>query len=274
MSSHSFASSRDAAHLLNATSSSTPNDGVASSSSGSSSSSSTATTDDCESLYLVAQSLLSQVVTLLEEVIVSDQQLTTVSEYVPGSTIGKHLRHLHDHYRLLLDSLLMPSRHDASESSSCSSSPSPIELSYDVRTRNISSETSHKAALEAFIHLQHRLETETRSGTAIDPDRTIRLEAVTPSKVRVGSSWARELWFVSLHATHHLALVRVVATELGLTVRDEFGVAPSTLVARTQKHDDETQTRSEAVDKVEDKIKRDEQKQDPGRSAKRRESKL
>ncbi|SGZ06426.1 BQ5605_C031g10942 [Microbotryum silenes-dioicae] len=265
MSSHSPTPSRTAAaHLVNATSSSAPNDLVASRCTSSSS-----TTDDCESLYLVAQSLLAQVVTLLEDVVVSDQQLTTVSEYVPGSTIGKHLRHLHDHYRLLLDSLLLATPHDPSSSSS---SPSPVELSYDVRSRNIASETSHKAALEAFIQLQHRLETETRSGTAIEPDRTIRLEAVTPFKVRVESSWARELWFVSLHATHHLALVRVVATELGLTVRDEFGVAPSTLVARTQKHDDETQTRSEAKDKVEHKIKRDEQK--PGRSAKRRESKL
>ncbi|KAL8291665.1 hypothetical protein RQP46_001923 [Phenoliferia psychrophenolica] len=175
-----------------------------------------------ESLFKTAALLLSQCIELLESSVTTDSQLTHISTLIPGSTIGKHLRHTHDHFRLLLDSLR-----------SSPPSPSPLLLSYDTRSRNVASESSHAAALESFRNLRRRLEDETSEGR-VDSGRRVLLEAVTPETVDLESTWARELWFASLHATHHFALLRVVAVgELHLSVPPEFGVAPSTLVYRS-----------------------------------------
>ena len=157
-------------------------------------------TSASESLFRVAHVLLSQVVQLLEQSgelalsggeaevpaehslwsVTTDDQLTHASTLIPGSTIGKHLRHTHDHFRLLLDSLR-------------TSSPStPLLLSYDTRSRNVASENSHAASLESFRSLRRRLEEETCEG-AIDSARRVLLEAVTPERVDLESSWAREV---------------------------------------------------------------------------------
>lgn len=46
------------------------------------------------------------------------------------------------------------------------------------------------------------------------------------------SSVGREAWFVALHSIHHFALARVILGELGVKVKDTFGLAPSTAVFR------------------------------------------
>ncbi|GAA5962144.1 hypothetical protein JCM21900_006981 [Sporobolomyces salmonicolor] len=185
-------------------------------------------TNPSEQLYLVAIHYLSQVIELLRTTVTTDEQLQHPSKLSSGSTIGKHLRHLHDHYRLLLDSL-------SSAAAAAAPSSAALRVNYDVRQRDGSAESSHAAALESFEALRARLERETDQGRAVDPARPVRLEAVTPVVVEVGTTWARELWFASFHAVHHFALVRVIAVgELGLDVPPDFGVAPSTLVHRAQ----------------------------------------
>ncbi|GAA5886818.1 hypothetical protein JCM5296_006411 [Sporobolomyces johnsonii] len=185
-------------------------------------------TNPSEQLYLVAMHYLSQVIDLLRTTVTTDEQLQHTSKLSSGSTIGKHLRHLHDHYRLLLDSL-------SSAAAAPAASSSELRVNYDVRQRNGSAESSHAAALESFVTLRARIESETDQGRAVEPERPVRLEAVTPVVVEVGTTWARELWFASFHAVHHFALVRVIAVgELGLDVPPDFGVAPSTLVHRSQ----------------------------------------
>ncbi|GAA6048185.1 hypothetical protein JCM3770_003701 [Rhodotorula araucariae] len=191
-----------------------------------------------EVLYLVARHYIDQFLDLLRTAVKTDELLSHASKLSSGSTIGKHARHLADHYRLLLDGVARatPSR---AASTPGAPPPPPIHVNYDQRTRNLAAETSHAACLEAFTQLREQLEKVTGEGKGIEPERVVRLHATTPIEVEVGSSFARELWFASFHAVHHFALIRVIAAgELGLEVPANFGVAPSTLVHRQQQGED------------------------------------
>lgn len=96
---------------------------------------------------------------------------------MPGATIGKHLRHILDHYRLLLDVLEADARG---------------VLNYDKRVRLTSIETSRAEAAEAIRSLQRRLK-------ALDVKeeewlgRKLTLDAVTPEGVRLESTAGREV---------------------------------------------------------------------------------
>ncbi|GAA5836868.1 hypothetical protein JCM11251_005810 [Rhodosporidiobolus azoricus] len=202
-----------------------------------------------EILYLVARHFISQALDLLRHTITTDEQLSRTSELSKGASVGKHLRHLADHYKAVLDALEAAERPSTAGtagptndtlSSSSSSDPSslpPLRLNYDNRTRLVSAETSRSAAITQFEDLLARLERLTGGGkgTAAAAEREVRLEAVTPVKVEVRSTFARELWFASFHAVHHFALIRVIVCgELHLSVPDDFGVAPSTLKHREE----------------------------------------
>jgi hypothetical protein len=58
----------------------------------------------------------------------SADSYTAISMYVPGSTIGKHVRHLCDHFRLLLEALQAP---DTNQSDSMPA------INYDRREREV-----------------------------------------------------------------------------------------------------------------------------------------
>ncbi|RDX56150.1 hypothetical protein K466DRAFT_661316 [Polyporus arcularius HHB13444] len=163
-------------------------------------------------LLEVSTAILRQGVDLVENGLTSDDQLTTHSNYIPGSTIGKHLRHARDHFALLLDVV---------------SSPAPHVLSYDKRLRNTPMEVSRDAAKEALnvcIAQLHRVVPRAKMG------EPITLHAVTPFPQVMETTFGRELWFAGLHAIHHWSMVRVIAGELGVTMEESFGFAPSTLV--------------------------------------------
>ncbi|BGP45575.1 hypothetical protein JCM10450v2_001394 [Rhodotorula kratochvilovae] len=195
--------------------------------------------DPTEVLYLVARHYIDQFLQLLRTAVTTDEQLSHASKLSSGSTIGKHARHLADHYRLLFDSVARAATPSpASPAARDAPPPAPIHVNYDQRTRNLAAETSHAACVEAFTHLREQLVAVTGEGKGIDPERVVRLHATTPIEVEVGSSFARELWFASFHAVHHFALIRVIAAgELGLEVTPDFGVAPSTLVHRQQEEE-------------------------------------
>ncbi|KAG9011031.1 hypothetical protein FRB93_003481 [Tulasnella sp. JGI-2019a] len=179
----------------------------------------------------VAIAMLQQSLDFLQNSITDESQLVYESKFLPGSTIGKHLRHARDHFNLLAQ---------------CIAHGPPFVLSYDVRTRDTPMERSLPAAISCFqnsIHdLNSLLSSDTREGSLdhgrfeapLPSDAVITLNAVTPFTQVLQTSLGRELWFVALHAIHHFALVRVLAGELGLTVDETFGVAPSTVKYRNQ----------------------------------------
>jgi len=160
----------------------------------------------------VSRIILRQGIDLLDNHITSNDQLTVHSQYLPGSTIGKHLRHARDHFELLAD---------------CIRSPPPHVLSYDVRIRNTPMEQERDAAKNALLETIQHLE-EVVPGA--DPSTRLTLQAVTPYLQEFDTSFGRELWFAALHCVHHWSMVRVIAGELNIKLADDFGFAPSTLV--------------------------------------------
>jgi len=163
-------------------------------------------------LLSVSTTILAQALDLVENVLTSDEQLTVHSKYLPGSTIGKHLRHARDHFLLLLDSV---------------SSPPPHELCYDIRMRNTPMESNLVDARAALKDIISKLE-EVVPRSKLEEPMTLR--AVTPYMQVFQTSFGRELWFAGLHAVHHWSMVRVIAGELNIKLQDDFGFAPSTLL--------------------------------------------
>ncbi|GJE87762.1 hypothetical protein PsYK624_038450 [Phanerochaete sordida] len=163
-------------------------------------------------LLEVSRVVLQQAVDLVDNDLASDDQLSIHSQYMPGSTIGKHLRHARDHFWLLMDAM---------------EAQPPYVLNYDVRSRNRPMETSRRAAHDALIECITRLE---QVVPKLKMDQPVTLNAVTPYPQTMQSTFGRELWFGSLHAVHHWSMVRVICGELGIRLDESFGFAPSTLV--------------------------------------------
>jgi len=169
--------------------------------------------DSLDRLILVARHIFTQAIEFVD-LLQSDDLMTGDSKYLPGSTIGKHLRHARDHYTLLLDAL---------------ESAPPRVVNYDVRLRNTPMESSKAAAKEALTDTLGRLEKLVPNGALVDARLT--LNAVTPHPQVFETTFGRELWFCELHAIHHWSMIRVIAGELNVKITDEsFGFAPSTLV--------------------------------------------
>ncbi|KAG9070039.1 hypothetical protein KI688_009369 [Linnemannia hyalina] len=166
-------------------------------------------------------------------------------------TIGKHVRHLHDHYRLLLATF--PPAQGLSQDRQWS-------VDYDKRSREVPMESDIDYAIGELESLQVRLERHVASmnldssqkhhngTTATTSEQDIAmpndlLQPVTlfatidPTKgpVSFQSTFGRELWFCSLHAVHHFAMIKVICAEFGMPLTEGFGVAPSTLKSRMHK---------------------------------------
>ncbi|CAE6468975.1 unnamed protein product [Rhizoctonia solani] len=214
-----------------------------------------------EQLTDVARDVMGQAIDLLRNTLTDDKQLTYRSKYIPGSTIGKHLRHARDHYVLLSKAILdvtsaEPSNRQAPAildvtSAEPSNRQAPVTLSYDARIRDTPMETSITAGVEAFQEAIKELEDISKYAPEDLPvvltadtgpyqqvlnttygreDLPVVLTADTgPYQQVLNTTYGRELWFGSLHAIHHWSMVRVIAGELGLTLDSNFGVAPSTI---------------------------------------------
>ncbi|KAK3835960.1 MAG: hypothetical protein JOS17DRAFT_735616 [Linnemannia elongata] len=166
-------------------------------------------------------------------------------------TIGKHVRHLHDHYRLLLATF--PPAQGLSQEHQWS-------VDYDKRSREVPMESDIDYAIEELESLQFRLErhissknldstqkqqngTTATTATTSEQDITMPndllqpvtlLATIDPTKgpVSFQTTFGRELWFCSLHAVHHFAMIKVICAEFGMPLTEGFGVAPSTLKGR------------------------------------------
>ncbi|CAE6433443.1 unnamed protein product [Rhizoctonia solani] len=174
-----------------------------------------------EQLTDVARDVMGQAIDLLENTLTDDKQLTYQSKYIPGSTIGKHLRHARDHYILLSKAIL------GVTSAESPNSQAPVTLSYDARIRDTPMETSISAGVQAFREAIRQLNDIAKYAPE---DLPVVLTADTgPCQQVLNTTYGRELWFSSLHAIHHWSMVRVIAGELGLALNADFGVAPSTI---------------------------------------------
>lgn len=133
------------------------------------------------------------------------------SRVIAGGTVGKHVRHVLDHFSAIFVGL------DTGEA-----------IMYDRRERNVPMETSAAAASRCVAELRARLQ-GTNAARLDAPVRVRVMLAGDGSEAELGSTLARELAFATHHAVHHHAMMKAIAQEHGCVADAEFGKAPSTI---------------------------------------------
>ncbi|KAK1232591.1 hypothetical protein PQX77_004259 [Marasmius sp. AFHP31] len=136
------------------------------------------TTKYMKDQVIVAQTVLQQAVEVIDQFLTSDEQLSVHSQYLPGSTIGKHLRHANDHFRSLIQIV-------------DSQSPNSYTLDYDrSRSRNSPMETNRAAARESLTETIRKLG---EIADIADWNAAVELHAITPYDQQMRSSLGREV---------------------------------------------------------------------------------
>jgi uncharacterized damage-inducible protein DinB len=97
-------------------------------------------------------------------------------------------------------------------------------IDYDQRERNKLLETNVQAAL---LSIQYLIDEIPKPDKALLLQTTYR--ANSQEAVVTTSSYYRELVYNIEHTVHHLAIIRVALTELGITTDAELGFADGTL---------------------------------------------
>ncbi|ORX67432.1 hypothetical protein DL89DRAFT_269250 [Linderina pennispora] len=138
---------------------------------------------------------------------------TRDSSALPGSTIGKHVRHILDHFNLL----------------GCNADT--MSVNYAQRIRNVSTESDVQAGLEAIRQAVACAEGLRKQG--VEAGEAIEVVDVmsSGSEVALMSTVGRELWFCVHHMVHHNAVIAQLFFEFGLTPSLKTAYAPSTLKA-------------------------------------------
>ncbi|MCG8415829.1 MAG: hypothetical protein MI746_16565 [Pseudomonadales bacterium] len=141
------------------------------------------------------------------------QQLSEVSycESREGvSSIGAHMRHILDRFQCFFHGL-----------------PAGT-IDYDARKRDKSIEANLQAARFAVASISRRLQDLASAGST-ELEVTETVHHLSP-KVIITSTVARELMSLITHTTHHLAIIGMIARDLGYSLDQDFGKAPSTIV--------------------------------------------
>jgi uncharacterized damage-inducible protein DinB len=155
-----------------------------------------------------ADGLLSQCENLLRSV--DDASLGAMSAVMPGGSIGKHLRHVLDHYKAILAGV----------------GPGAL-VEYDKRSRDVEMERSSAAAMRELSVVRGAL-AGLRGMHAETSLRVLVMADAAGAEVEVRSTLARELAFATHHAVHHQAMIGTIARGEGKSVPEDFGKAPST----------------------------------------------
>lgn len=163
---------------------------------------------------------LKQGIELLSDV--SDKQYSSNNGKYNKSGIGRHFRHIIEHYYSLL-----------AEKNGF--------VDYDARERDLRLENDRKFMISSMEEVSESLKTfsfndlemkiKVRSNEGIGEDGS----PLSESTIR------RELQFLISHTVHHYALIGLILKTMGFEPSPEFGIAPSTL-----KHEQESRIGVEA----------------------------
>jgi len=154
---------------------------------------------------------LNQLATLLEHISPAGYQRLQAPHAT--QSVGKHVRHILEHYRTLLDHL---------NASAC--------LDYEGRKRDTQLETCPQTALQRLHAINNAL-----FKVAQLPANTALMLAYpldaneTHTTAALPSSLGRELAFLTSHSIHHMALISLLCAEQDIALPEHFGVHPSTL---------------------------------------------
>ena len=137
-------------------------------------------------------------------------------------TLGKHVRHIIDHYEALIDGLEAGAE----------------TLDYEQRRRDPDLEARPDEAVRRLAALEAWL--SSLAGQASPERLTLRHyqdpDAPAPdgvagdgARLDLSSSLARELAFLASHTVHHMAIIGLLAEQIGIAPPASFGVHPATL---------------------------------------------
>jgi len=167
------------------------------------------TADAMARVLAAADALLDQCQGFIRDL--PEQVYQSPSSVLRGGTIGKHVRHVLDHY-----------------CSACVGLEASEPIDYDRRERGGTVESEVREALAEIERIRGKL--ATLAGAAGDAPVELRVMVASDgSEVGLKSSLAREIAFATHHAVHHQAMMRAIASEHGAPVSEDFGKAPSTL---------------------------------------------
>ena len=121
-------------------------------------------------------------------------------------SIGKHVRHVLEFYQLVLNA-------------------NAGVVDYDSRERDERLEQDPERAASFTTELKHSI--QRRAGS--QDESLVLVYSDGESSQEIGSTFGRELMFLTSHTVHHMAIIRMIYELLGGSVPDSFGVAPSTL---------------------------------------------
>jgi len=155
----------------------------------------------------------------------SDAQYTHTQAPYFSASIGKHFRHILDHYFCFFAG--METGH----------------INYDQRQRDTAIETQRlhtlgkiQQLIEDLKNLADRFSNlASEQVGATNPVKvTLSTSPTTPSTSPAESSLARELVFLQSHTTHHYAIISTQLKFLKFPVDENFGVAASTQIYNQQ----------------------------------------
>ena len=135
-------------------------------------------------------------------------EYTATDDHYHSSSIGAHVRHILDHYLMLLAGI---------ESRA---------VDYDKRCRDPEVETNRDHAKATIDRIVERLQQLPADNTPIQAAIKVTVEGDTPAQA---STLGRELIFLHGHTTHHHSLMAMIMRLQNKQVAGDFGYAPSTL---------------------------------------------
>lgn len=153
--------------------------------------------------------IVDQAISLLEGLSDGDYQ-TLIKPYF-SSSIGTHIRHIIDHYLALKDGL------------------DTGHINYNVRHRHSQAEQFIEIATKALVEIKAWLASLDQSKFSLPIMVTTEIDISYTKSAKCASTFERELVFVSSHAIHHYALIRVICAMQNKTIPDIFGFAPATI---------------------------------------------
>ncbi|WP_280547921.1 DinB family protein [Halomonas sp. 11-S5] len=125
-------------------------------------------------------------------------------------TLGKHVRHIIDHYDALLEGLDRGGE----------------VIDYEQRRRDEALEQWPQQAASHLVGIESRL--SVLGGEPSSAALTLAYP-LDEERLSLASSLDRELAFLTSHSIHHMAIIALLAEQSGIHLPETFGVHPSTL---------------------------------------------
>jgi len=167
--------------------------------------------------------------------VISDEIYCYKSQWLSGTTIGEHTRHILEFYTCLLQGAALKNPVWNGSSKSLGQVESHFEkpvVNYDKRKRDHEIEGRRQKAIDTIDFICNKLEHKGfwAEKLTVEGDYEHGSEEV----ISIESSFDRELLYNYEHTIHHQALIRVGLMEQNKQhlLDENFGVAPSTIKAK------------------------------------------